>query len=1036
MAVFTALARTKSPRNHGIARIPALLGIFLAFSAPSIFAIDPTHISQYGHNVWRIQDGYFGGAPRGIAQTTDGYIWVGTEAGLFKFDGVRFERWSAQSGGEPVPAVRDLLSARDGSLWIGTEAGLAHLVNGRLTVYEKGWLSRPIIQDRDGKIWFSHVRAGDKTHPLCQVLRDEVHCYGGENGIPFGVVGSMAQDASGDLWLGSERTLALWRPGSGVSNVYRPQSLQSNGGYMGVMAITPAAGSPFWVGVGTPGRGGGLQRMVDGTLKPFRAPKLNGETLDVSGVCIDRQGNTWVGTPHGLYKIHGADVDHYGVTEGLSSDRVAKILEDREGNVWVVTTEGLDMFHELRVKTISAREGLILDGVSSVAAAHDGQLWIGTTGVQVLEPKDLTLEKIAALQGDQIASLLFDHSGRPWVGMNNKLFVREQGRFREIAKPDGSALGMIMGITEDSEHDTWVETAGPPATLVRIDNLKVREMFPAPETPVARKIVADPHRGIWLGLVTGDLARFRDGQVETFTFGEHPNARVIAITAASDGSIMGGTPFGVVAWKNGNQQILTTKNGLPCNYVSALISDDVGNLWLFSQCGLVEIPREQMELWWQHSESRLNLRMFDAFDGFRPGVGYFNTSAKTPDGRLWFANGSVLQEIDPANVSQNPVPPPVQISAVVADRKPYSMDSGIKLPALTRDLEIDYTALSYTAPQKVLFRYMLEGRDSRLQEAGTRRQAFYNDLRPGHYRFRVVACNNDGVWREAGASLDFSVLPAFYQTSWFFLLCAAAVVMLAWAAYRWRIGQVSARLDSQFKGRLAERTRIAQELHDTLLQGFMSASMQLSVANRQLPADLPAKVIVADVLEQMKNVIEEGRSAIRGMRLSSTNSDDLEPAFLKMPQDLAVQERMNFKVIVEGQSRPLHPLIRDEVCRIGREAVANAFHHANASVVEAEIEYGDNQLRLVVRDNGCGIDPETLKSGRDGHWGLSGMRERAKVVGAGFKIWSNSAGGTEVELVVPGQVAYRDGSGKRPARWLMGFLRKDVRSDSENKISQ
>lgn len=476
-------------------------------------------------------------------------------------------------------------------------------------------------------------------------------------------------------------------------------------------------------------------------------------------LCSDHQENLWVGTLHGLYKIRGMDVVHYGSAEGLSGDFVWDIFQDREENIWVATSEGLDLFRDLRVKSVSAREGLNEYGVESVAAGRDGRVWIGTSRLQVLDPKELTWDT-KDLPGNQVTSLLVDHAGTVWAGIDNKLFVSHLGRFREIKKDDGRAIGMIAGIAEDSDRNIWVETAGPPGTLVRIRDLEIQDRFPAPETPLARKIVADPQRGIWLGLVSGDLARFRDGQVQTFVFGEHPSSRVLAITAASDGSILGGTAFGVVAWKNGKEQILTMQNGLPCDYVSGLISDDAGNLWLFAQCGLIEISREQMQLWWEHSESKLNLRVFDTFDGFRPGLGHFNTSAKTADGRLWFANGSVLQVIKPTHLSQDTDPPPVHISAAVADRMAYPVDSAIKLPPLTRDLEVDYTALSYAIPQKVLFRYMLEGRDASFRDAGTRRQAFYNDLRPGHYRFRVIACNSDGVWNKAGPFLDFSVLPA------------------------------------------------------------------------------------------------------------------------------------------------------------------------------------------------------------------------------------------------------------------------------------
>ena len=768
------------------ARVLVLLAIFLVFSAGSIAALAPTsHISQYGHSVWRVQDGYFGGRPTAITQTTDGYIWIRTSDGVFRFDGVQFVRWSAHSGEELASTwVSSMLGARDGSLWIGTETGLAHLVNGRLTLYEKGWVSSPRIEDRDGKIWFLRVRDDDWSHPLCQVLQGEVHCYGNEDVFRPQVI---AQDASGNLWVGGSRDLVRWRPGSSrASEAYRPKALQSNAGYDGVAAITSSADGSLWVGITVPGKGGGLQRLKDGILKPFLAPKLNGETLSVTALCSDHQENLWVGTLHGLYKIYGKSIDHYGSAEGLSADSVWSILEDREGNIWVSTSGGLDMFRDLRVKSISAREGLSEDEVESVAADRGGRVWVGTSSVQVLEPNSLSLETISALKGDQITSLFVDHTGRPWAGMNNKLFVREQEKFREIKNHDGSALGMITGIAEDSDRNIWIETS-PSRTLVRIRDLKIQETFLSPRIPLASKIVADPQRGIWLGLVTGDLARFRDGQVQTFTFAEHANSRVLAMTATSDGSVLGGTSFGVVAWKDGKQQILSQKTGLPCNYVSGLIPDGAGNLWLFAQCGLIEIPHDQMRQWWEHPESKLNLRVFDTLDGFSPGLGHFNTSAKTPDGRLWFANGSVLQVIDPARVPQNVVPPPVQISALVADHKTHPMDSEVSLQALTRDLEIDYTALSYAAPQKVLFRYMLEGRDSVFQEAGTRRQAFYNNLRPGHYRFHVIACSNDGVWNEVGASLGFTVLPAYYQTAWFRVLCLGVLLALLWAAYRVRV---------------------------------------------------------------------------------------------------------------------------------------------------------------------------------------------------------------------------------------------------------
>ena len=334
----------------------------------------------------------------------------------------------------------------------------------------------------------------------------------------------MAQDASGDLWVGSDRTLVRWRPNSsGSSKVYRPQTLQSQAGNFGVAGITPAADGSVWVGIASPGKGGGLQHLINGTLKPFLAPKLNGETLTVTALLSDHQENLWVGTLHGLYKIRGKNVDLYGTAEGLSGDVVRKIFEDREGNIWVATSGGLDMFRDLRVKSISTREGLNEDAVESVAAARDGRVWVGTSRLQVLEPRGVSLDAERAPPGNQVTGLFVDRAAHLWMGMDNKLFVREGGTFHQIAKPDGGPLGMIFGIAEDSDRNIWVEAKGPPGTLVRIRGLKIQEMFSPSKTPFTGRIVADPQRGIWLGLPSGNLGRFRDGKVQTFSFGEHPN---------------------------------------------------------------------------------------------------------------------------------------------------------------------------------------------------------------------------------------------------------------------------------------------------------------------------------------------------------------------------------------------------------------------------------------------------------------------------------------------------------------------------------
>lgn len=1006
-------AAVRNVKSSDIGRISLLLAILVFCSSEKGAALDPTsHISQYGHSIWRSQDGYLGGAtPINITQTTDGYIWVGTAAGLYRFDGVRFVRWTSPFGEElPSSFVTSLLGARDGSLWIGTLKGLFHLVKDRLSVYQKteGWhIGSTIVEDREGEIWFNGKPPEDRAPSLCQALETGARCYGSKEGL---FAGTVAQDPSGDFWVAGNNTLVKWRPGS------RPQSVAlpalANPAFFPY--VLPESDGSAWIAMTTAGRGGGLQRLTDGTLRPFRAPKLNGETIVATVLQNDRQRNLWIGTHgQGLYRIQGTDVDHYGTAEGLPSDNViggpSGIFEDREGNLWVMTERGLEMFRDLPVRSISKREGLNKDGVDSVLAARDGSVWIGTGRLQLLGPHGESFEPGKELPGDLAAMTFIDHAGRLWAGMNNKLFVYEHGRFREITKADGSDPGLAVGITEDTALNIWVEAG---RALLLIQNLKVREVFPPTPVPWARKIVADPRGGIWLGLMTGDLARYRDGQIDTFTFGDHPKSMVNAIMVASDGSVLGATGFGVVGWKDEKKQILNVRNGLPCNEVNSLISDDAGNLWLYAQCGLIKIGNDQMQLWWEHPDRKLELRVLDTFDGVQPGFAYFNNSTKTPDGRLWFANGAVLQVIDPAHMPENTVPPPVDVSALVADHKAYPLGSSIRLPALTRDLEIDYTALSYVAPQKVLFRYMLEGYDAGWQDPGTRRQAFYNDLRPHHYRFRVIACNNDGVWNETGASVDFSILPAYYQTAWFRFACAAAILLLLWAAYQLRVQQLKRRFTIGVEARVNERTRIARDLHDTLLQSFQGMMLRLQLVEDLLPEG-KAKDQLEQTLQRADQAIAEGRRAVYDLRSSTTAPADLVQALRALGDEFATENSAAFRLVVEGEARDLNPTVRDELYIIAREALRNAFSHARAHHIEAEITYGERALRLRIRDDGEGIPPEILEEGRPGHYGLQGMRERARQAGGKLDFWSRAGAGTEIELSIPGSIAYRGSAARR-----------------------
>jgi len=422
------------------------------------------------------------------------------------------------------------------------------------------------------------------------------------------------------------------------------------------------------------------------------------------------------------------------------------------------------------------------------------------------------------------------------------------------------------------------------------------------------------------------------------------------------------------------------------------------------------------------------VRTIGPLDGAQPGFVPFQGAAASPDGRVWFANGTALQVFDTSDASRNFIPPPVYIQDVVAEHKIYGGNADIWFPAGTRDLQIDYTALSFRNPQKVAFRYRLEGRDHTWRDAGSRRQAFYTDLPPGHYRFRVIASNNDGVWNEQGAMLAFSIAPSWFQTVWFRLLAVFAFGFALWAIYEVRVRQIEQRFNVGLEARVNERTRIARELHDTLLQSLQGLLLRFQAASNLLPTrPEEAKQRLDTAINHAAQAITEGRDAVHELRAPAGVSNDLSHALSSLGKQLAGQQAdldgPEVCVHLEGKPRNLQPTVRDEVYRIAAEALRNAFRHARADRIEVELRYDERRFRLRVRDDGMGFNPRLLSENQPaGHWGLSGMHERAKLVGGTLEVWSELESGTEIELGIPASVAYI-----RPAaaRWRL-FSRPKV----------
>jgi signal transduction histidine kinase/ligand-binding sensor domain-containing protein len=955
-----------------------------------------------------MQDGTFNGSPTVITQTADGYLWIGTNLGLVRFDGVRFTSWNPPSGQRLLDSrILTLLGTHDGGLWIGTGYSISRWKDGELTNYpELSGRIESIVEDDDGAVWLARTQQTDKSGPLCRIKQEQIRCYTTSDGIPFDLAIQLSRGSSGELWVGGYSELCRWKPGSCTSyfaNVSRrPETFAK------LRGLATGADGSVWADIDQSRKVLQLERFENGSWSNRSYPEIPADNSDVTTLFVDRNGTLWIGTgSHGMFRIRGDEVEHFGNADGLSSDAVGRFFQDGEGTLWVVTSEGIDNFRDLKVATYSMREGLSAAGASSVLAARDGTVWIGNFRAlnSLRDGKLLSIRAEHGLPGLNVTTMFGDHAGRLWVGVDSGMWVYDHSIFRAVRHSDGSALGIVFSIAEDVQHNIWVRAG---THLDRIHDLAVADEFSSPQISRAFLLAANPRGGIFLGLVNGDLVQFQDGKTQTLASNEVGSRRQIRdLLVESDGSVWGTTLDGVSRWKDGRRQNLTTNNGLPCDGIFALVQDQQSSLWLYSQCGIITIEKAELDSWWEHPDRVVKFKLLDAFDGAQPGLTSLKPQAmRSPDGRLWFVNSRVLQVLDPAHLQDNPVPPPVQIEEIVADRKRYSPRKDLRLPALTRDLEIEYTGLSFEAPQKVRFRYKLEGRDASWQEPGTRRQAFYSDLPPGNYRFRVIACNNDGIWNETGAALNFSVAPAWYQTNWFRVLGVVGAVFIGWALYRLRVRQIAKALSARFDERLAERTRIARDLHDTFLQTIQGSKL---VADDALDASTDP-VRMRRAMEQLSDwlaqAMQEGRAALNSLRTSTTQTNDLAEAFRRATENGNVPGSMEAALSVIGDATEMHPIVRDEIYRIGYEAIRNAYLHSRATRLEVELRY-EQDLTVRVRDNGVGIDPAIASKGKDGHFGLRGMRERAARIGAQLTIHSSATSGTEMKIVVPGRVVFR-----------------------------
>ncbi len=990
----------------------------------SIAPLHPQSIApQYVTRVWHTEQGLPQNSVNAMLQDRHGYLWVGTFGGLARFDGERFTLFnSANTPGFGSDEIFSLYESRSGVLWIGSvDNGLIRLQDGVATTYTESdglpnrWVTS-IRGDAEGNVWINTAQGGVAhfagsnlgAYPtyrgkavrefFLQARDGSMWFRCGQDVVRFGADGSVAtlrsteptvflvQEArDGSVWVVLRDQYRVVRYYQGVfSEVPLPplgRELRSEL-LLYSFAMTEDANGELLLR--TPA---GLSRIVNGRLsqpEPLPLPANLGELLKVRSLLVDREGNLWVGTVgSGLIRLRRAPLTAYGKDEGLSDSNFSSVFQDREGRIWL----GGDLLY-----WFDGHRFHLVPGVADVLA---------------------------------IAQIRY---GDLWFGGYGGLYRLRSGVMSHF-NVDAPAVKIIF---QDRESTLWIGalTEDRPGGLYRFRDGKLERV---PGISDVRAIAEDRDGGLWLGGLEG-LRYMRGGKTVTYDHKQGLSSNAVNdIHQDSTGTLWVATyGGGLNRLRDGRLKAITTKDDLPDNLLLGMLEDGEGNLWFVSNQSIFRVSLKELNDFADGRISSVLPVSYGVAEGMRSTESNGGSPGgwKTTDGRIWFPTLRGVVAIDPT--VGNRFPPPVVVEEAWANKLPLAPNGRTSVPPGNNTFDFRFTALSFSAPSKLHFKYRLDPFDKDWVDAGTHRTAHYTNMNPGGYSFHVTAANNYGTWSDQEASVRFVLHPHFYQTNWFGALCAALLAALLWAAYRFRVRQLHREFNMRLEERVAERTRIARDLHDTLLQSFHGVLLYFQTGINLLPkvpaepGTVKARKTLETAMHQAKNAIVEGRGAIQGLRSSVVETNDLAVAVRTLGEELVADSNSNaFQVRVEGTPRNLHPILRDEVYRITGEGMRNAFRHADAQRVEVELHYDERQLRVRVRDNGKGIDPKLIRDDRrEGHFGLRGMRERAKLIGGKLTVWSELDAGTEVELSIPASRAYTaPAEGQRV--WLMEkFLAK------------
>ncbi|MBI2837778.1 MAG: hypothetical protein HYX75_05660 [Acidobacteria bacterium] len=965
--------------------------------APSAAALDPNRaLTQYALEWWDLDKGLPQNTILAITQTSDGHIWFGTQEGLVRFDGSRMVVFDRTSLGDSY--VRALCADPDGSLWIGTEGGrLAHYRAGRFEVLSQpGKPVRAILRDHDGVLWIGTSQGGG----LLRYVNGTFTALTTKDGLTDNTILSLYEDRDGALWIGTRQGGLVRRVGSQFSALTTRDGLSSDA----VAALCEDGKGGLWIGT----FGGGLNHLSGGRIEILGTESSLPDNRVIS-LLRDRQGNVWAGTSErGLVRLSGGALSAFASRENPTIRGVHSLFEDREGSLWVGTaTGGLCKFRDGTIIPFASEEGLPDDSVWGVHADRSGAVWIATGSHGVVEYRDGRFTDWNVRRGlasDAAISIYEDRAGALWFGTNGGgLSCLRGGRITPVRMSDGPADQVVTAICEEEDGTLWVGTAG--TGLYRLKSGKFTVF--GPDSGFASRIVfaviTDRRGDVWSGTSGAGLVRYSNGQFTSFAEKDGLlSNRVLTIYADRENTIWCGTDGGgLVRCKDGKLGVVTSEQGLFVNNVLQILEDDFGRMWMNTNKGIFWVRKSEVAELLSGTRSRIKSYSYDRADGMKniEGNGGFQPAGcKSRDGRLWFPTLKGLVVVDPAHLRLNDQPPPVVIEDVVVDGKSVLAGGDLRLPPGTEKLELHYAGLSYANSKRVAFKYQLEGYEESWVDAGSRRVAYYTRLRPGPYRFVVIACNEDGVWNTTGATQSLILLPRFYQTRLFAGFIALLTIGAGWGLHLLRANSIRAR----FRAILADRARIAREIHDSLSQCLTGISIQLHGIAQTMQGDPEAARRHMDLASHLvRNGLAESRLVVWDLRPHALEDRDLSRALEDLARLATSGTGIEVMVKSEGSIIPLPARVEAAMLRIGQESITNAVKHARCHSVHVTVSHSSNAVSLRVRDDGCGFDAVHGRGPESGHFGLAGMRERAEQLGGTLSISSAPGDGTEVGVILP-----------------------------------